>query len=756
MKIKNLIKSFTIVFILFLGCSLFAQKEGNIWYFGQNAGIDFNGATPLALTNGALYTNEGCATICDTSGSLLFYTDGNKVWNKNHTLMPNGNGLMGHFSSTQSAIIVKKPSSTTIYYVFTVYQLAGAPGLRYSEVDISLQNGLGDVNTNKNILIVTPTCEKITAVSHKNNVDFWIITHLFGSNTFHSYLLSSTGLTMTPVVSNVGAVVSSNIVYSIGYLKASPNGNQIAAARWQMNSVELFDFNKQTGSLSNPISFGNYSNGSPYGVEFSPNSTLLYVAECNSSSDNIFQYNLLAGSANAIINSRISIASLSKMGGALQLAPDQKIYQSLCLGDTLGVINNPDVLGIGCNYNSNGLFLAGKLSVFGLPTFFNSIFSPPMFSSNYYCYGDSTIFNFSLNSVDSVLWDFGDVNSGINNSSKKINPSHLFTDTGSFVVSVIYYTGSFQDTLINTILIKPIPEINLGNDTSLCDGKTLLLNATNPNASYLWHNNSTDSVFIVAQQGTYWVKVDLNQCIASDTINVYYNPFPVIELGNDTSICPGDTLTLKPGISNSNFKWQDNSTDSVFVLSHQGIYWVEVTKNNCSATDTIIVHNYALPSINLGRDTSICQGKSISIIANAQNVTYLWNDNSTNPEFKVIYPGTYWVIVSDSNCSSSDTINIEFTDCEIILEMPNVFTPNGDGNNDYFLPKEIKNISQASIVIFNRWGRQLYESNNIMDGWNGKFEGNNCTDGTYYWIVKYIDINGKQDSMNGFLSLLRY
>ena len=201
MKIKNLIKSFTIVFILFLGCSLFAQKEGNIWYFGQNAGIDFNGATPLALTNGALYTNEGCATICDTSGSLLFYTDGNKVWNKNHTLMPNGNGLMGHFSSTQSAIIVKKPSSTTIYYVFTVYQLAGAPGLRYSEVDISLQNGLGDVNTNKNILIVTPTCEKITAVSHKNNVDFWIITHLFGSNTFHSYLLSSTGLTMTPVVS---------------------------------------------------------------------------------------------------------------------------------------------------------------------------------------------------------------------------------------------------------------------------------------------------------------------------------------------------------------------------------------------------------------------------------------------------------------------------------------------------------------------------------------------------------------------------
>ena len=144
----------------------FAQNEANIWYFGENAGLDFNSGTPMTLLDGALDTAEGCASISDISGSLLFYTDGITVWNQNHDVMLNGSGLNGHPSSTHSAIIVPKPQSSNIYYIFTVDFEAGSNGLQYSEVDMALDSGLGGITSNKNILLHTPSTEKITAIKH--------------------------------------------------------------------------------------------------------------------------------------------------------------------------------------------------------------------------------------------------------------------------------------------------------------------------------------------------------------------------------------------------------------------------------------------------------------------------------------------------------------------------------------------------------------------------------------------------------------
>jgi hypothetical protein len=124
-----------LLFVLCLPLLGLAQKEGNIWYFGQNAGLDFNSGSPVALTDGMLNSIEGCASICDANGDLLFYTDGMTVYNKNHGVMPNGTGLLGNSSSTQSAIIVKKPMSNNLYYIFTVDGISGnAGGLNYSVV----------------------------------------------------------------------------------------------------------------------------------------------------------------------------------------------------------------------------------------------------------------------------------------------------------------------------------------------------------------------------------------------------------------------------------------------------------------------------------------------------------------------------------------------------------------------------------------------------------------------------------------------
>ena len=348
-----------------------SQNEGNIWYFGHNAGLDFNSGVPVALTNGQLVTQEGCASIADNNGDLLFYTDGMTVYNKNHAMMPNGAGLLGHSSSTQSGIIVKKPASSTIYYIFTVDGASGnGGGLNYSEVDMTLDGGLGDINANKNILIVSNTCEKITVITHPNNSDFWIIIRLENSNTYHAYLLTSTGINMIPVITNIGPIYFS----AIGYLKSSPDGSKIAAANYiSGNNIDILDFNNATGVLTNIITINNIFN--PYGIEFSPDGNLLYAGDI--STGEIYQYNLLAPN---IENSQVSIGFVQQFSAgfefsaACQLGPDNKIYIANIFAPNLSVINNPNVLGIGCNFDPNGVNLGGKLSLAGLPTFYSSIF----------------------------------------------------------------------------------------------------------------------------------------------------------------------------------------------------------------------------------------------------------------------------------------------------------------------------------------------------------------------------------------------
>ena len=675
-----------LVISLLVKGSFFAQNEGNIWYFGQNAGIGFNGGVPVALTNGALSTFEGCATISDSIGNLLFYTDGTTVWNKNHIPMPSGFGLDGDNSSSQSSIIVKKPNSSTIYYIFTIPSVGGTVGLRYSEVDLSLQSGLGDVTLNKNISILSSTREKVTIISHSNNIDFWVLTHLFGSNTFHSYLLTSLGLNMTPIVSNVGQTITQT--NTIGYLKASVNGSRIAMANSSTSDVELYNFDNSTGILSNPMNLGVMSGCGTYGVEFSPSGNLLY-ASCWISGD-LFQYNLLAGSLANIINSKLLIGSYNGLGGALQLGPDHKIYYACYQSNTLPIITNPNILGIGCNYDSVGISLNLKQSEHGLPSFYNRVNFNSSFNFTNLCFGDST--NFSLGGtsyINGVTWNFGDVGSGGNNISQLFNPTHLFSDTGNFIVSVIISAGGITDTLIDTLFISHLPFVNLGNDTILCEGEILILDATTSNATYLWQDNSTNPNFIITQQGTYWVQV-INNCENStDTINVNINSLPTINLGNDTTLCQGVILYLDVTATNASYLWQDNSTNPTYNITQQGTYWAEVTVNSCNAIAT-------------------------------------------------------------------DSITITIDDCEVILEIPNVFTPNNDGNNDLFIP--IKNIGIASMNtrIYNRWGQLIFVSDFLEIGWDcSTSSGALVPNGTYFWTVYYTDINGLENNLKGYVTILK-
>jgi len=734
---------------------LLAQKEGNIWYFGNMAGLDFNSGSPVALTNGMVSTTEGSSSICDFNGNLLFYSDGVSVWNKNHQKMPNGNWLHGHTSSTQSAVIVKKPGLTTKYYVFTIAPWGWPDGLSYSVVDMNLNGGLGDVNSNKNILVVAPTCEKIAVVKHHNNIDFWVVVHLYGSNIYHSYLLTASGLNTTPIVSSIGLSISGNISYTIGYLKSNIDGNRIVSANSYQKNVEIFDFDNSTGQLSNLISLNVLSGWGPYGVEFSPNGDLLYIS-IDTLYPYIYQYNLIAGSTSNINNSRVKLQGVSRFeGGALQLGPDNKIYFARNGDYYLGTIANPDVIGIGCNYIDQGVSIAPKHSTIGLPCFYSSIYSNMGFNFINTCNRDTTLFYTDSVSVNSVLWDFGDINSGANNQSILFYPQHIFSDTGSFIVTLIKSYSNKTDTMVMTIYISGYPQVNLGHDTIVCKNDVLALSASTPHASYLWQDNSNNPVYYASMPGVYWVDIFVNQCRTRDTIVVSHFSFPNVDLSNDTIMCIGDSIELNASNPKATYLWQDNSKDSLFMVHSPGIYWVRVTDSLCTDIDSIYIGQALSPDFSLGNDTSICDGDNFQLKVPLADLSYLWQDLSTNQGYTVSLPGTYWVTVTNSCGAKYDTIIIDFEDCDIDLIMPNVFTPNNDGYNDLFIPIKISNIKKAEIIIINRWGQQIYENADLTSGWNGTFKENECAEGVYYWLVIYYDEYSNVYRKQGTVTLFR-
>ena len=363
----------TVIFLFILfSIHTQAQKEAWHWYFGNNVGIDFSSGIPV-LTNGSLSTYEGSATISDSSGSLLFYTDGRVVYNRGGLLMPNGYGLLGDSSSTQSSLIVPLPGSSSIYYIFTVdfnqNGLSNGNGFQYSIVDMSLNNGYGDVTT-KNVLIRLPVYEKLTAIKHSNNSDYWILINDWQSDAIYAYLLSPSGLNLSPVISPIGPFHMGNYSNTGGYFKASKQGNKIALALWAKNSFDICDFNNATGIASNHITVQSNDMINTYGIEFSPNGKYLYGTNMEPPC-HIYQFDLTSGTPVGILNTRVTLDSSNTLYhyDALQSAPDGKIYCAHKDEYYLGVIQNPDSAGTQCNYTDSGFSTGTHLSMLGLPNF---------------------------------------------------------------------------------------------------------------------------------------------------------------------------------------------------------------------------------------------------------------------------------------------------------------------------------------------------------------------------------------------------
>jgi len=490
---------------------------------------------PVALTDGALNTYEGCASICDPNGNILFYTDGMTVYNKQHQVMANGTGLLGHSSSTQSAIILPWPEQNDLYYILTSgeHSSGGHSGYNYSVVDITKNSGLGEIII-KNQLLYSPATEKLTATLHANGIDWWVITKSPGDNSFYSYLITKNGISTAPIKSNAGSV-HTNLT---GCMKLAPNGKKLAVTA---NLVpEVLDFDNRTGIISNGVRLT--SQNSVYGLEFSANSQFLYCADMVA--DQINQFDLTSYTdATSLEATRETItpAGYANRPMGMQLGPDGRIYVAsinIPLPTTLDVINFPEQKGTACGFEENAVDLNGRSIGFMLPNMIFPPFTPPSFTVDASisitdpCQREVQL-SASSNQMSNIsyTWDLGN---GTNSSLKEPKAFYPFSKdafdiTLEVTADVPTANGPQRQTksLTKQVTFNPAPKANAGQDLTVTAGYPLTLNGSG-GISYQWSpsqylNNAhiANPIATLYNDQTFTLKVfNADGCVDVDQVHV--------------------------------------------------------------------------------------------------------------------------------------------------------------------------------------------------------------------------------------------
>lgn len=565
-----------ILFTLLMLCSfsrLSAQadwtlKENNNWKFYQYGGLRFVNNIPVTDTssmrwsystpNGTVMTTNAAA-VSDAQGNLLFYTDAYNVWNKNHQLMPDGDSLTTG-NALDAVLILPVLNNPDQYYIFYMTGVidffsatTNAYQLMYSIVDMSLNNGLGDVLPGqKNILVASNLSGSMKAVPG-NDCNLWLVTHNAYNTQFSVFEITNTGLNLTPVNSLAGNG-------QVGFMGPLSFGGNLAVSHdraklaFAQNSgelvpiLELFDFNPSTAAITNAVVIDTIPFLFGYSLCFSPNNSKLYLSMLNPGElsllnpnnihveSSLYQYNLGAGSTAAIHNSRLLLTdSISSYNNVMRLGPDGKIYLAASYGgDTsttsgyfygmnetpanytgqpfkayLGCIQNPDVTGTGCNLNRKAIALPAYSS--GAETM-GGIFVKPFPSDTVFARHDTLFCNTpaSQTIIQSPFaafyqeWEDGSTNA-----------QRTITGPGTYWVR----NGDYCHYRIDTFVVA------IENITPVITVSGLTLSTTQPYLNYQWLRGgniipgATSSTYTITENGSYSVLAGNNNC--RDTSNVY-------------------------------------------------------------------------------------------------------------------------------------------------------------------------------------------------------------------------------------------
>ena len=589
--------------------------------------------------------------------------------------MPNGSGLLGSAATGQTVFAVPKINDPEKYYLFTVGS-AGLVnpivGLYYSVIDMQLDGGLGDIVPGlKNIPVPNgdSAVTQMTAIRHHNNRDVWLVVVRYGQiRQYLAYLIDSTGLNTTPVVSNCNLTVTIRGAPKYD-LRISPDGKNLVCSDTLM---DVCYFNPSTGEVTHRFKIKPIGFESTMGKEFSIDSRCLYFIGGGSSllNSKVGQFDMMVADSLSFLQSSVLIGS----GGAyhMQMGPDWKIYIDTHTGgliDSLCRINNPSAQGLACNYEQDAICLQGNPNNGSLPQFLQRY--------KVYIHSNGNCSNFSIHfsgdiwpPADSIYWNFGDTASGVLNYSNLESPSHIYADTGNFLITLfVRHIDNRTDTVCLTFQIIASPEPELGPDKTICDGDSIILNAGFfIGCSYQWsnltlgqYNIGMGQTYIVNQVGNYMVTaIGSNGCIGRDTIQIFTTPIPVITNTPLTkSICSGDStnVILSANIPGTTFNWTASLTSGIVTgfSADSGLAINQVLINTTDSNGVVIYHitpkvsdcigtpaDYTVTvtpgdSVNVSVSASannVCAGTSVTFTATptngGANPSYQWKVNGIN------------------------------------------------------------------------------------------------------------------------------
>lgn len=694
-----------ILILLTTSLQSLAQNQHMNWFFGNGNGLSFTSGNPAALTGGSMITQESCAVASDADGNLLFYTNGVNVWDANHNLMPNGSGLLGNISA--QCMIIPKPGSSSLYYILATGAANNIPasGLTYSEVDLTMNGGMGDVTASKNITLSAQCGEWLTAVPHGNCADTWILTHGHSSNSvFMAFHVSDSGINPVPVSTNLGFSIPFGFE-TVGLMKPHPSGSPVVMTRPLFNGrVELIDFDNSTGIATGTTNLYTATNNNfAYGIEFSRSGNKLYTGEF---SGKIFQYNM---TASTIAATRTQVGMLSVPGevGLLQIAPNDKIYVGYNIfpagANFIGVINIPEAGGPACGFVQNGVSLPG-VNIYGLPWYYNPDYN-----------GTAVLPDIS---ADSILCPGGTLT---------LDPQI----PGGFTGSVIWSDGSTAPTLdINTTGAWWVT-VQSGNCPPYSDTVVVRLDTT------------AISMEPVSISGCSPVKTSFEGQTNAPLLFWSWN------MGNGVQFSQ----------QNVNYTY---TVPGIYTVTLSGL-----SQFHCPVGTSVAatIEVFEVPEASFSYSPVPGQsGEPVMFTDQSQGsiASWQWTMNemqvSTQPEWQLIMesadPFELGLTVTTVNgCSDAIARTIEFAP-EDLLYVPNAFTPDGNGDNDVFHAEDHYGIIRE-IRIYNRWGELIWSADSGNASWDGTCKGKPALPDVYVWEISTA-LNGVAHRViHGHVTLIR-
>jgi hypothetical protein len=516
---------FLLIVICFCTHSISAQQNEKYWYFGDKCAVKFDTSGLNYINSSNMISLDGSDVKTDSTGELLFYTNGVTVYNKNNQIMLNGDSLGGHISSMQSVVIVPDPANDYEYYIFSTdatenqYQ----NGLCWSKVNMLLDNGLGGVTTKKNQLL-TGVRERLTAIKRPACNGYWVLTYQ-DPYQYYAYPVTVTGIGQ-PVISTVNgynAIINTPTLQSKGRIKVNPYSLTFVNTFYYSLSYcfEIGKFNIHTGAFTLKNVYTPPNNNS--GIEFVDSNTLF-------SSHGGFPYTITKYKLVDVVDSfQINIVETVVVPGekSIALGPDGILYIFRYNKKKLSAIINPtdtnpsifidSIIGLENNCKigpPNGLQIPS-------PTI-----APPqahfLYSATKICI-DSCI-SFINRSCDAYAFEWF-FEGAVPAYSTEKNPQNIcYPTSGNFGVMLVAHHGAYSDTAYMPGLIEvyasPVFSIEQ-------NGNTLTCSLSGGSYGYQWYYNGAPIIgangvsYTATMDGTYTLVVSTAQlCKASQSINV--------------------------------------------------------------------------------------------------------------------------------------------------------------------------------------------------------------------------------------------